>query len=83
VVLIDLSNKGRVRGMHGRAIATAGSRPESIMTSTPLYVMSVKSRPGSSACRHIVIVQVLPQTSASIIEDELRISGHLPYANAK
>jgi hypothetical protein len=58
--LIDVSNKERMRGIHGRAIATAGSRPESVMTSMPLYVMSAKSRSGSSTCRHIVIAQVLP-----------------------
>lgn len=58
-------NKGRMSGIHARTIATAGSSPESVVASTPSYVISVKSRLGSNVCRYMVMAQVLPQMSAS------------------
>jgi hypothetical protein len=70
-------------GMQARTIATAGSRPERRVASTPVYVMSMKSRPGRSVWRYIVIAQVLRDMSAWVAQENLGGSVYSPYSDAK
>jgi hypothetical protein len=83
MVFFDFPYKGRMSGMQARTIATAGSSPERMVASTPLYVMSAKSRSGSSVCRYMVMAQVLRYMSVSITKKELLGSAHLPYSDAE